>query len=776
MQRLLEQHPEFNDWKLAALTPLPAWLLLLLVLALLSAIVVAAMGLKSEPRRGRRMLLTTLRCLAVVCALFLVLEPAIQLLQVHRVKNRVAVLLDTSASMSLPTGDNGDTRLEIAQNLLEANDAWFARKADRFVFEFATFDSGTYPSARTRLIEVEEAEGEKTDILGALRETAAATSGSGRRLAGVLLLSDGVDTESLASGLTPDARHELEQLGAPVHSFAAGGAGDLKDIAITRVVSDDFAFVRSAVEVDVFVRSRGYPSQRVPIVLRREGRVLSTKSVLLEPGEESKVSFRFTPDTTGKFVYSVEVPVLQDEAVVTNNRRSFVLKVIRDRVRVLQVAGRPSWDQRFLRGLLKKDPNIDLISFFILRTPDNTRHERQPHNSELSLIPFPTHELFTQELGTFDLVIFQNFDYMPYQMAQYLGNVRRYVEDGGSFVMIGGEKSFSEGRYQGTYVEDILPVELLPARSGTVEREEFSLRLTEQGRLHPITQVSGAEESLERVFGRLPDMPGFNRVRRVHENAQVLIEHPFRRDEGHNAPIVAVREVERGRSMAVLTDSTWFWSFPAAGAEGDRRVYDRFWTNAMRWLVRDPDLTHVRVRPIKEVFEPNETPVLEVEVRDRDYGPAAGAAVSLDLFPGGEQERIARYDGVTNDEGISIIELDAADTESGGPFKVVAEAFAKSGGLSLGREEAAFVVNETSAQLVDPAPRVQLLRSISQATGGSFHELPMSAIPNLSFVDPDVVEVGRKQNHEIWSWWGWLILLIGAIGTEWALRRRWGHL
>jgi uncharacterized membrane protein len=770
VQRLLDQHPEFNDWQLAFLTPLPTWAVILLLAGLVLAVVAAHRGLKSEPRRGRRILLTGLRSVAVVAAAFLLLEPAIQLLQVHRVKNRVAVLLDTSGSMGLPAGVEGKTRLEVAQDLLEADAGWFSRNGDRFVFEYATFDSGTYPSDRRRLVTVDEATGRRTDLMAALRSVASG-AGSGRRLAGVLLLTDGVDTEALAGGMTAEARRELEALGAPVHVFAAGGDADLKDLAITRVLADDFAFVRSAVEIEVVVQSRGYPAQTVPVILRREGRVVSTQSTRLEPGQESRVTFRFTPDTTGKFVYTVEVPVLEGEAVTSNNQRSFVLKVIRDRVRVLQVAGRPSWDQRFLRSLLKKDPNVDLISFFILRTPQNTQ---QVNNSELSLIPFPTHELFTQELGTFDLVVFQNFDYLPYGMAQYLGNVRRYVEEGGSFVMIGGEKSFSEGRYQGTYIEDILPVELLPARSGTLDGEVFQPRLTEHGRRHPITQVGPAGESLERVFERLPELPSMNRVRGVRRDAQVLLEHPFRRNGAGNAPVVVVGESGRGRTMAVMTDGTWFWSFPAAGGEGDRRVYDRFWSNALRWLVRDPDLTHVRVRPVRDAFEPGETPILEVDVRDRDYGPAEGARVLVEIERGDGGGRVGVYEGTTGEDGTATIELE--DFEGLGPFKVIAEAKDIEADLSLGREEAAFVVSETSAQLIDPAPRPQLLRAIAEATGGAFHELPRSAIPGLAFVDPEVVEVGRKQNHDVWDWWGWMLVLIGAIGTEWALRRRWGQL
>ena len=94
------------------------------------------------------------------------------------------------------------------------------------------------------------------------------------------------------------------------------------------------------------------------MVLRREGQVVASKTVRLSSDDDAQtVAFTFTPDQTGRFVYTVGVPVFPDEAVTENNSRSFVLKVIRDRVRVLLVVGRPSWDERFLRGLLKQDAN-----------------------------------------------------------------------------------------------------------------------------------------------------------------------------------------------------------------------------------------------------------------------------------------------------------------------------------------------------------------------------------------------------------------------------------
>src|SRR5262249_61814936 len=100
-----------------------------------------------------------------------------------------------------------------------------------------------------------------------------------------------------------------------------------------------------------------------PVVLRRGGLTVGPRSVHLDSDDQrTPVSFTFTPDQTGRFVYTVAAPVFPGEAVVENNSRSFVLKVIRDRVRVLLVVGRPSWDERFLRGLLRQGPNVGPVS------------------------------------------------------------------------------------------------------------------------------------------------------------------------------------------------------------------------------------------------------------------------------------------------------------------------------------------------------------------------------------------------------------------------------
>ncbi|MDF1563735.1 MAG: glutamine amidotransferase [Deltaproteobacteria bacterium] len=760
--------PEFNDWTVALGTSLPGWALALLIAGLGVAFYRASRGLAREPRPWRRRLLLSLRLSASVLVALLLLEPAIQLLQVRRVKNRVAVLVDVSESMGLPARAGGPSRLDDVRALFQQARPALDALAEGFVFEFFTFAERATPGTPA-VLDTAAADGRRSDLVGAL-EAAAEGGAAGRKLAGLLVFSDGADTEALQEGLTPEVRDRLEALDAPVHTFLAGSADALQDLAVTRVQADAFAFVRNALEVDATIRSHGLREQEVPVVLRREGRIVAQTTAKIGAGEDATVTFRFTPDTTGKFIYSVSVPVLAGESLTTNNQRTFMLKVIRDRIRVLQVAGRPSWDERFLRGLFKRDPNVDLISFFILRTKQD---DTTVANSELSLIPFPTDELFTKQLKTFDLVIFQNFDYYPYEVARYLRNVADYVRDGGAFVMIGGEKSFGAGEYQGTYIEDILPV-LVPGRGALSEDPNpFVPRLTDEGRRHPITQLARHAAGTEQVLASLPELEGMNLVRSLRPEAQVLLAHPFLQVDGQPAPVVAVSQIGRGRSMAVTSDSTWFWSLPAAGQGSDRRVYDRFWTNALRWLVRDPDLTTLRVRSRKDVYQPGEKVELEVAVRDQDYGAARGARVKAEVLAT-DGSRVALLEGTAGEDGVATLET---TPPTPGAYKVIASAsMAERPDTSLGQEVGVFAVRRTSVELLDPAPRPAILEAIAEATKGSHHALPLSNLPELDLVDPEIVEVGRKKSVDLWDRWGFIALILGLLSTEWWFRRRWGHL
>jgi uncharacterized membrane protein len=514
--------------------------------------------------------------------------------------------------------------------------------------------------------------------------------------------------------------------------------------------------------IEVEIQSSGFKDLTVPVSLKRGDDLLSTQQTLLPSHESVTITFKTKPDAIGEFVYTVSIPEFSGEAVLDNNERSFVVKVIRDKIRVLQVAGRPSWDERFLRQHLKENPNVDLISFFILRTPND---DPQVSEKELSLIPFPTDKIFDTELHTFDVVIFQNFDYRPYRMARYLPNIRDAVRDGLGFVMLGGPQSFAGGGYRGTAIEEILPVQL--DQPGTVE-SPAQLTLTPVGLVHPITQLG--RNKLSELWQDLPAWPRVNTTGPLNPDASVLVNATSKDSRVQAMPLISVSEVGKGRTMAISSDSMWRWRFSDSQDGGaSERAYHRFWSNSLRWLVRDPEHARVQVLPTRYRFETNSTASASVRVLNQDYQPAGNRPVRVTLFRSGNT--VVIEDVVTAENGTARLQWEHLRP---GAYRIQAQAQLLSGESTEG--QGVFVIESQTLERMSSAPNPPLLRSIANATGGSSGPLSPQTFENPNVVAPEVIEVDRRRNTELWDN-GWaLLLMLGLFGGDWALRRRAGYL
>jgi uncharacterized membrane protein len=759
----------YNAWRLSALSPLPTWALALLAVAAIAAVALAWRGLRGETRQGRRLALLGLRTLSAALAVFLLAEPAVEYLQTARVRNRFAILLDGSRSMGFPVEEDGPARSAAAASFLADHRRELERLSDRVDLEWWSFGEDVAPIDAGEATRGIPPRAGRTDLLAALRGAASGAGGSTRKLAGVLVVSDGADNARLADGLGPEARAEVRALGVPVNAIAVGRDAP-RDLAIERIAVDDFAFVRSTVTVEATLRARGFANEEVKVVLRREGAVVASSTVRLERGKDRyTVPLTFAPDQTGTFVFTVAAPVLPGETVTQNNSRSFVLRVIRDRVRVLLVAGRPSWDVRFLRGILKQDPNVDLVSFFILRS--NT--DDPGPQSELSLIPFPIQEIFGDQLRTFDAVLFVNFAYAPYRgldIERYLPNLRDYVRNGGGLAMIGGEQSFGDARYGATPLADVLPV--APIDGSTMYEGEARPHLTPEGRRHPLASLAPGDAQNEAAWAALPPATAVNLTRALppEAGAAVLLEAPSVSVGGRPAPLVAVREVGAGRTLAVTTDGSWRWGFVAAESGQGNRAYLRFWSSALRWLVRDPGLAPVQVEPDAPAVEPGSPVGLSVSVRAPDWGPGAGRRVDAELVDEAGRS-VARGQAVAGADGNARVEL----TPPGpGAYKIVAKSDSKDG-RAPDTATAAVAVRGAGPEDADAAPRPELLRAIAEATGGAFDVIPGGDLPKLALADPEVVEIGRRKAVPIWDRAWYLAALALALAGEWILRRRWGY-
>ena len=762
---------EFNEYRWVMLAPWGR-----LGLALGGAAVIAIVGLSWRASRGapawRRATMIGLRAGAAVGALVVFLEPAVELRQVAREPNRIAILIDDSRSMSLAESEAGPTRIDRVRTVLAASGTALAAWEANHKIDYYTFAETLSPTSPSALAS-NTAQGKATLFRKALELLRARYEG--RDLAGIVMISDGVSTGGFDEDSGDGAvRDFLRSLDTRIHTVWAARPG-LKDIAVAKVMADEFAFVRTVVRIDAVIRTTGLPARSVPVTLSTDGQPLRQKLVDMPGGQQDvTVTFEVTPPRVGRYVYEVSVPIAPGEAVTSNNTRSFVVRVIRDKIRVLQVAGQPSWDVRALRQMLKSNPNVDLISFFILRTQDDVS---LVPNDEMSLIPFPTRELFEQQLPSFDLILLQDFEYLPYGIGDYLENIRSYVEGGGGLAMLGGAASFSSGGYYGTPVAAALPVELLgPFDSGAViDTQKFSPQLTEAGQMHPVTSLRYSASDNLATWKALPSLEGVNLVASAKPDATVLAQHPRLKTKGGKPmPVIVAGDYGKGRSLAVTTDTLWKWGFVAAARPGDNgRQYTKFWENAMRWLIQDPDLRNLHVDSDAVEYVPNAPVRVTVRLLGRDYQPLPGGAVSLVVKRGADPNTATEVSAakvMVGEDGTVVHEL-------GGLQPGVYRAFARA--TIAGRQVDAtdiFLVREGGSELDRPVGDRATLEAISRATGGSALG-SVDALPSdLTFDPPRIVRVDRRTDVELWSRPGLLLLIIGLLGLEWLLRQRSGYL
>jgi len=656
---------------------------------------------------------------------------------------RTVVIIDGSRSMGVD--EAGQPRGEKALAILGE----FGREVDVF-----TFGDGLQAGPPTDWSEA------NTNIGGAL--AAVADRYLGQSLASVILMSDGVDRGGLRAALAAGGDAKLigvPELPGPLTVIQVGDAVVGVDLAVTDVSTGGFAFLRTPFFIDASVS--GPANTAVDVTLRREGRLLKTRNVQLDDEGKGSLRFEVVPSAVGRFVWEVSVPGHALDAVPGNNTFAVVVRVVRDRTRVLQVCGSPSTDQKFLRLFLKEDPSIDLVSFFILRTHQDFASGWYP--DELSLIAFPYERLFTEQLETFDVVIFQNFDFKPYFDRDPLGlldNIARFVRAGGAFVMIGGDRSFDLGAYADTPISEILPVKL-GVEAPSTDEGRFRPVLPERGRRHPVTRIAGNGAESAQAWSRLVELDGLNRNRGLVKGAAALLEHPRLKVAGAPMPVLAVGEVGRGRTMAFMSDASWRWSFSEAAKGHGNQAYLRFWRGALRWLVADPDDRRVVVAPSSDNVLLGEEIRITTTLRDAGFNPIDGGRVMGTVTgPDGVQMPI---EATTDAAGLAVVMV--RPTVSGAHrVRMRSE--------GRGTAETVFSVITRDPELAEVSPDAEFLKALAGAYGDrGVYRAPSDAPTPL--VDSSARRVVDEQRVVSLSSVPIVGLLFGLFsGLAWWVRRQ----
>jgi hypothetical protein len=421
---------------------------------------------------------------------------------------------------------------------------------------------GKIPGVEVRFVEAGQADGETdgTRLFNAL--TTALSDVPHDRVAGALIVTDGrvhdVPTDAASLGFA-----------APVHALITGRANE-RDRRVVLVTTPRFGIVGQAQTISYRVEDQGASTGTAQITVRRDGETIDTRSVRV--GQQVNVSVQIPHP--GANIVEIEASPLENELTLINNRAVVSIDGVRDKLRVLLVSGEPHAGERTWRNLLKSDASVDLVHFTILRPPE--KQDGTPIN-ELSLIAFPTRELFQQKINEFQLIIFDRYARQGVLPILYFDNIARYVRAGGAVLIAAGPDYASPTSLWRTPLESVLPAE----PSGRTTDQPFRAKLSDLGKRHPVTRgLEGADE----------DPPHWSRWFRLVDARTTKGTNVLNGPDGK--PLLVLSREGEGRVALLLSDHIWLW---ARGYEGGGPHLDLL-RRLSHWSMKQPDLEEEALR------------------------------------------------------------------------------------------------------------------------------------------------------------------------------------
>ncbi|ESR23156.1 threonine dehydrogenase [Lutibaculum baratangense] len=433
---------------------------------------------------------------------------------------------------------------------------------------------------------------ERIERLGGfeVREVAADSAGTdGTHLFGVLeqALADVPEgrvggTVLVTDGQVHDIPADAAELGfnAPVHVLVTGHEQE-SDRRVVLNSTPRFGIVGEEKPITFHVEDVGPaapepgPGTRVEVQIRRDGELLRTMNVT--PGDNVTVPVEIAHG--GKNLIEIEAAPLEGELTDQNNRGVISVEGIRDTLRVLLVSGSPHAGERTWRNILKSDASVDLVHFTILRPPE--KQDGTPI-SELSLIAFPTRELFSEKIDQFDLIIFDRYQSRGVLPILYYDNIARYVEDGGAVLVASGPEYAENVSLFRTPLASVLPAQ----PSGRVVEEPYRAALSIEGQRHPITRdlvPAGATVGDWSEWFRLVEANPAGETRTLMTGAEEM-------------PLLVTARQGEGRIALMLSDHAWLW---ARGFEGGG-PYVPLLRRLSHWLMKETDLEEEALRAYQE--------------------------------------------------------------------------------------------------------------------------------------------------------------------------------
>ncbi|MCK6491258.1 MAG: hypothetical protein L6R48_23650 [Planctomycetes bacterium] len=598
-------------------------------------------------------------------------------------------------------------------------------------------------------------DGDATRLGDALRD--AARRCAGRRVAGVLLLTDG------NGNLGEDPLEAVRDLGVPLHA-AGVGAPRSRDLEVAFVFCEEVVFKNDRFPVEVRLRQRGYDAAglSVPLVITRtdeSGRseVVREEQVAFAGAAEVTRTIEVVPDREGVFTYAAEVPVQADEPNPRNNRRARPgVRVVDRRLRLLMADRSPRWEWRFAKGVVDADRQRIAPAYLL----------QQGDAGERTLRRLPAR---AADWRGYDAAILGDLD--PAAIApDELAALEEWVKvQGGGLLVVAGRQGMP-GSFAGTPLAAMLPVECPaqpPVRAadeqGASLRQAVRPLVAAEGEGHALLRLAADPAADRKAWAEAEGFAWIQPVRRLKRGATALLVHPSLRAGDEPMPLLAIHRYGRGQVAFLASDETWRWRSHPGAAE-----HRRFWGQMVATL----GLAHllgnaarVQVETARSDYAVGERVEVVARVLDQALEPLRAASVPLTI-----ERDLARTRLVLNarpgQPGVFSGEW-VADVP--GVHRLAVEGVADGPGDQAERR---LTVGEARRELDDAGCRSDLLGRLAAAGGGAYRPVERARELVEQITAKARAADRLREERPVWNAPGLLVLLALLLGLEWFLRKR----
>jgi uncharacterized membrane protein len=776
----------------------PNWLLPAIVVVVVGAALMLWGYRGAILRPWEKLLFAFIKLLGIVALAACLIEPLWTGQRAKPGANFFVVLADNSQGMRIKDANATLPRDQIMAGLLQAEATGWQQALDEFFqvrrYQFDARLQPTKDFAELRF------DGRSSNLRGALRTVA--DRFKDQPIAGVLLFTDGNAT---------DVAGAVDTAGLPpLFPVMIGGDGPAHDIAVGEVAVTQTAFEDAPVTVQAEVASTGFAGEvvaqlgEVPSREKQEARIAGEQRQRIAANGKATFRFQVRPERSGISFYQLRAfargaaddfanPGGSKEATLANNVRVVAVDRSGGPYRILYVSGRPNWEYKFLRRAVEEDKELELVGLIRIakREPKfefrgrageasnplfrgfdkkNEETERYDQPVLVRLNARDENELrggfpkTAEELFAYHAVIVDDLE-AQFFTADQLALLQRFVsERGGGFLMLGGQESFEQGKYQRTPVGDMLPVYLDAASEGPAHVGTVRLAFTREGWLQPWARLRNSEGEERQRLADLPEFEVLNRLRGVKPGAIVVATAA----EGQTQyPALVVQRYGHGRTAAITIGDLW-----RGGLQNEEMSRDlgKQWRQTIRWLVADVP-GKVEVQPNMNTEEGGAAAALQVRVRDKQFQPLNNAAVTVTVQPvgtQGAQTNTVRLLAEASSSEPGIYEATYLARESGA---FLAEAIATDeAGAEVARGSAAWSSDLAAQEFRSLKPNRALLEQLARATGGRViqpDELKQFArnLPHQS------VPVMETWTSPMWHRASVFLFALCCFAAEWGLRR-----